>query len=173
MGSAQKVVPGALRGYTPPLFLFESVGTRLMKNEHLLRLALGALFAITSACAGDDRPTPDEPGAVVCSDGSPGGLVCSAGEVCCGVAGEPNFCAESCDRGVTFACDGPEDCDGNACCFATSGSSVTCGDSPSCEAPGQPTCEVSSECPDDMPCCVSAEINDVRVRICGTFDGCS
>lgn len=133
------------------------------------------LFAIMSACGGS--ADVDEPGAVGCSDEDRGQtLVCEPGEVCCAVSDGDNFCASSCDDGsVTFACDDREDCDGSACCHASGGAGVgsSCSHDVECTSPGQPTCETSSECPADIPCCISATINGVRVRFCGTYDGCT
>jgi hypothetical protein len=77
-----------------------------------------------------------------------GNQTCTGGNVCCvsigGGGGMQLECKDNCGGNqATFACDGPEDCPGEECCFARSGS--TC--DTSCGFGAQVACRSAQDCP--------------------------
>jgi hypothetical protein len=96
----------------------------------------------------DDGAAPDAPraGDGVRCIGAPAD--CAAGEVCCSTPVETRCQAASMPcTGPAIACDGPEDCPGQACCGTGPGTScaATC--------PADRICHETSECGAGESCC--------------------
>jgi hypothetical protein len=85
---------------------------------------------------------------------------CSSGQVCCDPAsgGTPGCqpAGGSC-AGVSYACDGPEDCQsGQVCCLRIGNVSGTasCTAAADCQnTQGAPLCHSAADCPDQQECC--------------------
>jgi len=93
------------------------------------------------------------------------GDTCEAGtEVCC--AGEGGLtCETTCDT-VSFACDGPEDCEGDNVCCGSGQDGTVCAAPGDCgEAQdGDVVCHVADDCPEaGQDCCKPAE---AQVGVC-------
>lgn len=113
----------------------------------------------------DSQPAgpPDANIGVVC-----GNATCAANQVCCETAGgigggNPQFdCADKCDKGQgTFACDGPEDCPGQECCFSRTDSSCAA----SCGIGEQQACRTDADCPGGVDSCCPTQYPNVE--LCG------
>jgi hypothetical protein len=104
--------------------------------------------------ASDAAPEADAAVGVEC-----GTMVCAPEQECCVTdpAGTPQYeCIASGDPcgGVSAACDGPEDCGGNACCATLMGMSVsaTCDTETECTG-GLTLCHTGADCPTLSPNC--------------------
>jgi hypothetical protein len=73
------------------------------------------------------------------------------GLVCCRVA---QVCAAQCDGELAYACDGAEDCGGNACCAIVGETPLgsTCSTTNMCDF-GSKLCHGSGECTGGQTCC--------------------
>lgn len=94
-----------------------------------------------------------------------GNQTCAPGQVCCGggFGGGNTFdCADKCDGNQnTYACDGPEDCPGQECCFGQGGSSCAA----SCGWGEQTACRSDADCGGGS-CCPTQYPN---LMLCGTI----
>ena len=130
-------------------------------------MRLVALCLVAAACGGDDGgggggkdAAPDDSSTMIdapTTDASfgPGALcgasTCMTTQVCC--TGVNLICttAANCPT-QNFACDGPEDCGGGACCFGNGGQGGS-----TCKAVGQNcgdlACHYDSDCAGGTPKC--------------------
>jgi hypothetical protein len=103
--------------------------------------------------AADTENGPD--GAVGVSCGT---MTCTGDDQCCitqaqGGGGAEYSCIApdgECQGGGTLACDGPEDCDGNACCGAIGGgggAGAECSEADSCAGAAIQLCHNNDDCP--------------------------
>jgi hypothetical protein len=120
---------------------------------------------------GDGVPGDGVPGDGVPGDGAGGdaavGVVCGAvtcavGQECCVGGNGGSTCVDqgTCQT-VTFACDGPEDCEQNqVCCFAAGGggpgtAGAECKSAQACQTSA---CHTDGDCADPTPkCCAIAQ----------------
>jgi hypothetical protein len=106
---------------------------------------------------------------VICSSSK---CAVSSGKKCCTVSyGEyaDQYCATTCPY-TAIACDGPEDCGGNACC-GFFGTGWGCSASRSCSATALQLCHASSDCSSDAPyCCANTGLPGLYHAVCSRFD---
>ncbi len=97
---------------------------------------------------GRDEDAPSAATTIAC-----GQATCDrvAGLVCCRVA---QVCATQCAGELPYACDGAEDCDGNACCAIVGETPLgsSCSASTMCDF-GSKLCHGSGECTGGQTCC--------------------
>jgi hypothetical protein len=136
-----------------------------------LTLFIGALAA-SSNCGGKaviDADAED-------GNGGGGGQADPFAGVDCGPAGSctfsccldltqedaPPFCATSCGVNVSsFACDGPEDCSGDACCGDVTGTSCK----PACDFDEVERCHTDADCSDGL--CTMSDVAGIPIGTCG------
>jgi hypothetical protein len=84
-----------------------------------------------------------------------GSATCNTTQVCCvGAGGQSSCVAPGSCQGVSFACDGPEDCSNNdVCCYSASGSGgggATCEAANACQTTA---CHTDADCGGQTPSC--------------------
>lgn len=147
-----------------------------------LRLVPLALSLLLAACGDDDDATGTTNGAGGTTDGAGGatstakdgvdcGLIgtCSVDTVCCVAPATGNViqCATACgDKASTFACDGPEDCGGNACCGSLA-TGYACAATTTCGGGVSQRCHAASDCTAGAQC-VKATVGQVTVTSCAS-----
>jgi hypothetical protein len=101
--------------------------------------------------APDGMPASTIDGAVGISCGDT--MTCTGTDECCvtnnGGTAEFNCVAMGTCQGASLACDGPEDCTGNACCLSGGGGggSAECSDATTCMGAALTLCHTDNECP--------------------------
>lgn len=136
-----------------------------------------ALFAVGCEDGGSvpDASTRD---AAPESDGAnPSGISCGAltcETTCCLSSGDNAMtaCMDVCESPfpLSFGCDGPEECGGNACC-GTLANGVACSDLSECSEGEAQYCHASADCPRGE-CCIPTTSGGVAFHVCADVPGC-
>ena len=126
--------------------------------------ATGSGGATTTAAGPTSGPSTSSGG--VADSINCGATSCAAPEVCCVDIGTGmGACEGSCQgNAATFACDGPEDCGGNACC-GTLTDGYACAAGEMCSS-GVPRCHGEADCPNEDDQCLPATFGDVQIDSC-------
>jgi hypothetical protein len=135
------------------------------------RIVAIAIAIASSACGGGKGG--DVVGVVECTE--EGGQTLQrcdvgAGELCCPGMDIPSTCDSVCFGETGFACDGPEDCEGNPCCSSNLTGSQCATVATTCDPAGEQMCQTGADCPPEKACCLPIRVNGVLYAFCNEGD---
>ena len=166
-----------LRGHPP----FENVLHGGLMRTFLVAAGFPAsslvALAMAIGCGDSGSSPPVDAAAATAADGGAGGAGVACGALtcdttCCISSTGATACAAMCVAPYTtfeLTCDGPEDCEGKACCGSLS-AGVACTTTAHC-ATGAEFCHTKADCGAGQ-CCVPSTVAGVPHDVCAATPGC-